>query len=165
MYTRKFEVQVEVVPGVGYRSIGRFEDRAHEMEVTLLYQLGTGKVLEADVALIRAPFEECQQGVQAVKNLIGKRVVDFKVNRMIFSEVAGPKGCTHLAELVMESIKARIHAADYERPDWVDQERLEQRYRIWENSFGGSCIHFTEPYWKPYVLKEPPAGNDTGKQA
>lgn len=152
MYKRRIEIEVEMIHKVGYRSKAVFEDFNHHMELTMLFEVGTGKVLEADARLIRAPFPECEKGIQAVKNLIGYPAVSFKSRKEIFQLAAGPKGCTHLAELILESVKARLQAADYERPDWVDPTLTEKRYKMWENNWANTCIHYTEPYWKPYVI-------------
>ncbi|MGE5404098.1 MAG: DUF2889 domain-containing protein [Candidatus Saccharibacteria bacterium] len=151
MYCRRIEVEVELVDGIGYRSRGEFEDAHHYIKADILFQIG-GLVLEADAQIIRAPFDECSQGVKAIKNLGGTQAIDFKVSKEIYSKVAGPIGCTHLAELVIECIKARIQAAEHDKPSWIDPDLLEHRYKVWENSFANKCIHFTDPYWTPYKV-------------
>lgn len=148
MYRRRIEVEIELVDGIGYRSHGVFVDEYHHIQADILFQIG-GLVLEADAEVIKAPFDECRQGVQAIKNLIGTRAIDFKVTKEIYSKVAGPTGCTHLAELIIESIKSRIQASEHDKPGWIDPNLLEHRYKVWENSFANKCIHFTEPYWTP----------------
>ena len=153
MYRRTIDISVEMIHKVGYRSHAVFQDHNHHIELTMLFQVGTGIVLEAEANLIRAPFPECQMGIKSVQNLIGFPAVSFKSSREIFKLTAGPTGCTHLAEMVVESVKARLQAADYQRPDWIDPEITEKRYQMWENNWADTCIHYTKPYWKPYNIE------------
>lgn len=154
MVTRKIQVDVEMVQGVGYSTHAQFIDINHDIIVDLLFELGTGKVLEARTELIKRPFPECDLAMQAINNLIGFQAVNFGSRKDIFRLVAGPQGCTHLAELVMESINARIQAADSLKPDWIDPQLLDRGYKRWENAWAGSCIHYNEPYWKPHDIPE-----------
>lgn len=153
MYKRSIEIEVEVVHKVGYRSHAVFQDHNHHLELMMLFQVGTGLVLEAEAKLVRAPFPECQLGIESIQNLIGFPAVSFKSSREIFKLIAGPQGCTHLAEMVVESVKARLQAADYQKPDWIDPELTAKRQQKWENNWANSCIHYTEPYWKPHEIE------------
>ncbi len=154
MYRRTIDIEVEMIHKVGYRSRTVFQDHNHHLELTMLFQVGTGIVLEVEAKLIRAPFPECQLGIEAVKNLIGFPAVSFKSSKEIFNLTAGPTGCTHLAEMVVESVKARLQAADYQRPDWIDPDLTEKRHQMWENNWANTCIHYTDPYWKPHVIEK-----------
>lgn len=150
MYSRSMSIDVEMVQGVGYRATGTFEDWHHHLKTSLLFELGTSKVLEADAVIIRVPFEECKIGVSSIKKLIGLDMNQKGTTRQIFELLAGPGGCTHLAELVVECFKARIQAFGKERPDWVDPDLLDRAFRAYELNFANTCIHFTPPYWKPH---------------
>ncbi len=150
MLTRKIQIDVDLVQNRGFSTHAVFEDFNHHIVLDMIFEMGTGKVLEADAHLVKHPFPECPQAVNCVKNLIGYRAVNFGSRKEIFKMVAGPQGCTHLAELVMESINARIQAGDQLIPDWVDPELIADRRRTWEKAWANSCIHYTEPYWKPY---------------
>lgn len=153
MYKRTIDIEVEMIHKKGYLSRAVFEDFNHHLELTLLFEVGTGKVLEAEAKLHRSPFPECQLGIKSLDKLIGYPAISFKSSKEIFRLLAGPTGCTHLAELVIESVKARIQASDYQRPSWVDPEITEMRYKKWENSWANTCIHYTEPYWKPTAIE------------
>lgn len=150
MVTRKIQIDVELAPGQGFATHAQFVDFNHDILLDMIFEMGTGKVLEARAQLVKHPFPECAQAIKAVDSLIGFRAVNFGSRKEIFQMVGGPTGCTHLAELVMESINARIQAGDVLVPDWVDPDLIEQRRKTWENAWAGSCIHYTEPYWYPY---------------
>ncbi|MGE5422116.1 MAG: DUF2889 domain-containing protein [Ignavibacteriales bacterium] len=151
MYSKSWSVDVEMVQFVGYRTTGTFEDFYHSLKVTLLFELGSGKILEADATIIRVPFKECELGISSITKLIGLEINSLKgVSKKVFELLAGTAGCTHLAELVIESIKARVQAFGQERPDWVPEDILDKRLKEYENKFANTCIHYTSPYWKPY---------------
>lgn len=152
MYRRRIQVDVDILKKVGYRTHAEFEDHNHHIKLDMVFQIGTGKVLEAKAEMIRYPFPECPLALEALQNIIGFRAVNFGSRKEVFKLVAGPKGCTHLAELVMESVNARIQATDCLVPDWVDPELIAQRRKQWENAWAGSCLHYTEPYWRPHEL-------------
>lgn len=147
MFRRRVEVEVDLEPGVGYRSRAEFEDYNHHIVLDMVFQYGTGVVLSAEAKLLKHPFEECLLAMESVKSLIGFRAVNFGSRKEVYKRVAGPKGCTHLAELVMESINARIQAGDKLVPDWVDPAVHEERRRIWEQAWKDTCIHYTDAYW------------------
>ncbi|MGE5454805.1 MAG: DUF2889 domain-containing protein [Methylocystaceae bacterium] len=150
MLTRRIQVDVDLVPGRGYGTHAQFSDYNHDIVLDMLFEIGTGRVLEAKAQLLKHPFTECAQAIKAIDSLVGFRAVNFGSRKEIFQMVAGPGGCTHLAELVMESINARIQAGDQLVPDWIDPELVALRRRQWENAWAGSCIHYTEPYWQPH---------------
>lgn len=143
-----------MIHGRGYKTHAEFEDFNHHIVLDMVFEFGTGQVLEADAKLIRHPFEECKLAVDVIKELVGYRAVNFGARKEIFQMIAGPKGCTHLAELVMESINTRIQAGDQLIPDWVDPDIVAERRRVWENAWANSCIHYSEPYWKPDGIDE-----------
>lgn len=145
---------MDLVYGKGYGTHAEFEDFNHLIILDMLFEFGTGKILEAEVSLKKHPFAECPLAMDAIKKLIGFRAVNFGSRKDIFSMVAGPRGCTHLAELVMESINARIQAGDVLIPDWGDPDLINQRRKTWENAWANSCIHYSEPYWKPHEEDE-----------
>ena len=140
--TRKIEISVDLVQNQGFSTHAEFSDFNHEILLDMVFQIGTGIVLEADAQLVKYPFPECPQAMSVIKKLIGYRAVNFGARKEIMQMLAGPQGCLHLAELVMESINARIQAGDQMQPDWIDPELLKQRREQWEKAWTNSCIHY-----------------------
>lgn len=149
--SRRIQIDVDLVQGKGFSTHAEFEDFNHEIELDMLFEFGTGKVLEAEAKLLKYPFPECPQAVNCVKSLVNYRAVNFGSRKEIFQMVAGPRGCTHMAELVMESINARIQAGDQLIPEWADPEIIADRRRTWEKAWANSCIHYADP---PVVVTE-----------
>lgn len=144
---RKIQIDVDLVQGQGFSTHAEFEDFNHEIVLDMVFEFGTGLVLEANAQLIKYPFPECPQAIDCVKNLVGYRAVNFGSRKEIFNMVAGPYGCTHMAELVMESINARIQAGDQLIPDW-NPELAAERRKTWEKAWTNSCIHYAEPKFR-----------------
>lgn len=134
-----------MIHGQGYSTHAEFEDFNHHIVLDMVFQFGTGLVLEAEAKLLKHPFDECPLAMDSIKKLVGFRAVNFGSSKEIFKMVAGPRGCTHLAELVMESIKARIQAGDQLIPDWLDPEYVAQRRKDWEKAWTNTCIHYSKP--------------------
>jgi hypothetical protein len=144
---RKIQIDVDLVQGRGFGTHAEFEDFNHEIELDMVFEFGTGLVLEAEAKLIKYPFQECPQAINCVQSLIGYRAVNFGSRKEIFQMVSGPYGCTHMAELVMESINARIQAGDQLIPDW-DPQLAASRRQTWEKAWTNSCIHYAEPKYR-----------------
>jgi hypothetical protein len=133
-----------MIHGRGYKTHAEFEDFNHHIVLDMVFEFGTGLVLEADAKLLKHPFPECPHAMDAISKLIGYRAVNFGTRKEIFKMVAGPRGCTHLAELVMESINARIQAGDQLIPDWLEPEVVAERRKTWEKAWANSCIHYSD---------------------
>lgn len=151
MYQRKTISQVEGVEGIGFRTISGYEDEAHDIEVELLIEAGTGILRDAQVRLNKVPFEECAEGARALESLIGRNIVRPGIRKEIYQAVAGAQGCTHVAELVMEGIIARLQATERVKPRGIPERALTEEFDEWLKNMTGTCIHFNQPYWRPPV--------------
>lgn len=84
------------------------EDDAHQMELELLVQEDTGEVLSAHATMTMVPYgDRCRAALPALERLVGHRIGPGSTKEA-FRLAAGPAGCTHVAELVIDAFRAFV---------------------------------------------------------
>ena len=95
---------------------GHLEDEDHVMDVQLVVHAGTREVLSAYACMGKAPYGSlCRQAASQVSGLVGLRV-EPGCYRQVFRLLGGEEGCTHLAELSLDALRAFL-------PAWARRER------------------------------------------
>ena len=84
------------------------EDDAHRMDLDIVVEEGTGQVLSAKVAMVDVPYgDRCRAALPVLDRLVGHRIGPGSAKE-VFRLVAGPGGCTHVAELVIDAFRAYV---------------------------------------------------------
>lgn len=90
------------------RFVASLDDDAHEMDLELLVEEGTGQVLSAKGRMKRVPYEDrCRAAITVLDHLVGHRIGPGSTKE-VFRLVAGPGGCTHVAELAIDAFRAYV---------------------------------------------------------
>lgn len=143
MYEKSEKYVVNVIPHKGYEVIGYWQDDIHRLKSRLVFEYKTNKIIEAEVEAEKTPFPICAQGIQSIKNLIGKQVAPGFYN-VVKTNVMNKDGCIHVGELVLGSVKAAIQAASREIPDWVEEEDYKARWAVFSSIYKDKCIFFAQ---------------------
>jgi hypothetical protein len=84
------------------------EDDAHIIDLQLVVDEERGEVLSAYANMGMAPYgDRCRAAMGVVDQLVGHRIGPGSA-REVFRIVAGPTGCTHVAELVIDAFRTFI---------------------------------------------------------
>lgn len=144
MYEKLERYEVNLVPDKGYEVRGQWKDDIHDIRTRIVFNYLNYEVIEADAQVVSSPFEICQQGVEAIKELIGVKAGGGYM-RTIREKIMSQKGCMHVGELAEYSLTAALNCAAREIPDWVDPEEYNQRWTFWQNAYKDCCIYFSQP--------------------
>lgn len=102
----------------------QMQDDVHLMDVQLVVDQVSGEIRSAFATMGQAPYgDECRRALGVVPGLVGLRIGRGS-GREAFRRVAGPRGCTHLAELVVDAMSAYVPALGK-----AEMERLARKYR------------------------------------
>jgi hypothetical protein len=95
---------------------GHLEDEDHVMDVQLVIHSKTREVLSAYACMGKVPYGSlCRRAASQVSSLVGLRV-EPGCYRQVFRLLGGEEGCTHLAELSLDALRAFL-------PAWARKER------------------------------------------
>lgn len=91
---------------------GRLEDTRlgeplHTIEVDMLISVWEAEILEIGGAFPHHPMDECVQGLEVLQELLGHQIKPG-FSELVKSKVGGPRGCSHLAALLMNMGNASI---------------------------------------------------------
>ena len=144
MYEKLEKYIVTPIPNKGYEVQGQWKDDVHDLRTRILFDYHTYKIIDAEVEASGIPFDICQQGIKSIKNLIDVQVSPG-FNKLVKEQVMGKKGCVHVGELVLGSVKAALQAASREIPDWVDEDDYTNKWAGWESLYKNQCVYFAQP--------------------
>ncbi len=144
VYERSERYTVNIVPDVGYEVRGEWQDDIHHIRTRMVFDYNTYQVLEAEAEEISTPFSICNQGIQSIKNLVGEPVTPG-FSKLVNQKVAGKEGCIHVAEMVLNSVRAGLQGASRNIPEWVDDQDYANRWSNWELLYKDKCIYWSQP--------------------
>lgn len=117
---------------------GVFIDSFHEVCLTLQVDVANFAITAADGELRRFPHPDCKQTANRIHNLVGLKLARG-VRKQILEAVGSQTGCTHLADLALECVKALVQAKySLMRLTLKEEDILRQT----EDYLRGSCYHF-----------------------
>lgn len=143
MYEQIERYQVRDIPKVGYEILGEWKDDVHHLQTRLVFNYYTFQIDEAEAWGLGTPFDICHQGLNSITNIIGQQVGPG-FHRGLNRKVIGPQGCMHLADMILNSIKAALQAASREIPDWVEKDDYANRWASWDILFKNKCIYWSQ---------------------
>ncbi|MDD3897974.1 MAG: DUF2889 domain-containing protein [Syntrophomonadaceae bacterium] len=143
MYEKLERYEVNMIPDKGYEVRGQWKDDIHDIRTSIVFDYQTYDVVEAEAELVSAPFDICQEGIKAIKELVGVKAGGGYM-RTIREKIMCPTGCMHVGELAEYSITAALNCAAREMPDWVDEEDYNQRWNVWQHAYKDCCIYFSQ---------------------
>ncbi len=144
MYEKTERYKVETVPQSGFEVTGQWKDDLHDIHCRLLFDFESFEIIEAEAWADSTPFPICPKGLKGISRIVGSKVGPG-FNRQVAANIMGQEGCVHLAELVMNSVKALVQAASRDKPEWVTAADYAQRWDDWIRMYEGQCIFFSQP--------------------
>ncbi len=103
---RKTGVTVQELPGGDLLMHGQFEDQNHLLDVQIKVNRESGTVTSAYASMSRTPFGEVCLGPLAVVGKLAGVNIGPGSARKVTALLGGPRGCTHLVDLVVEVFRA-----------------------------------------------------------
>lgn len=103
-----------------------FEDNFHDIKTTMIIDIISRKIAFAEARMDLVPFDLCQEVCEKMKDLVGLEVKKGVVKSI--NEIVGTsRGCSHLADMATDSVKAFAQAAPCLLPEEMDfEEKLEK---------------------------------------
>jgi hypothetical protein len=144
MYEKTEKYSVNAIPGRGFEINGLWMDDVHELHTRLLIDASSYAIVEAEVQGKSVPFPICHEGMKCIKSVIGAKVGPG-LTKEIYQKLTGENGCIHLAELVVNSVKALIQAASREIPDWMNEDAYRNKFFELEKLYRNKCVYFSQP--------------------
>jgi hypothetical protein len=144
MYEKTEKYSVNAIPGQGFEIKGLWMDDVHELHSRLVVNADNYEIVEAEAQGSSVPFAICHEGLKCIKKVKGIKVGPG-LTKEIYQKLTGQNGCIHLAELVVNSIKALIQAASREIPDWMDEDAYRNKFFELEKLYRNKCVYFSQP--------------------
>ncbi len=117
---------------------GVFLDSYHELCLTLAVEMDGFTIIAANGEFRRIPHEDCNYGQKRISNLVGLRL-GHGVRKQIMAAVGSEVGCTHLADLALECVKALVQAKYSLMKLSLTPEEIHIQT---EEYLRGTCYHF-----------------------
>ncbi len=118
---------------------GTFLDTVHEMNLTIRVEKETLTIVGAEAEMVRVPQPFCRDVQGREAKLMGIKI-GAGTRRAVQEAVGDSHGCTHLAELALDVVRAVIQA-DYKLYGRVlSQEELISKYAP---HLAGTCSQWT----------------------
>lgn len=120
---------------------GVFMDSYHEVSLTLWVDMRDFAITAAEGELRRYPHPDCIVTGNRIKNLVGLKLARG-VRKKITEAVGTDAGCTHLADLALECVKALIQAKYSLMHLTLSEEEIQKQTEAY---LRGSCYRFRAP--------------------
>lgn len=138
LYNRTLTVNIHKAVGNSVIVNGVFLDSFHEFCLTLEVDMNTFTITKATGELKRIPQEDCKHTEGRIGNLVGLKL-EHGVRKQIQVAVGSQTGCTHLADLALECVKALVQARFSLMKEVLTPEEIKKQS---EAFLKGTCYHF-----------------------
>jgi len=149
LFERKKSITVDLVDDNFLEVNAHFKDIFHEIKTSIRFDCGTRIVTRASAEMVSVPFDLCLEVCEKMRELEG---LDIKrgVTKWVKEIVGGRRGCAHLADLVVDSVKAMAQVADFFLlpDDMLFDEKLEKL----KASNLGICHTYSNLYRNPKFI-------------
>jgi hypothetical protein len=140
LFNRSISINVRTEDEKTVTVDGVFLDSIHEICLTLEVDLETYSITSAESELRRAPYSDCGQIQERVKELIGINL-EHDVRKQFQAAIGLNEGCTHLTDLALECVKGLLQAKGALMRRILQPE--EYKVRV-EQLLEGTCLHFNK---------------------
>jgi len=105
LFRRNIEVEVEELEGGSIKLRGhlldlRSGDKLHELRASMRVRVADGMILRVEAEMPVVPLPECREALPVVEELEGKAIRPG-FSDLVRGVVGSSRGCTHLANLLM----------------------------------------------------------------
>ena len=116
-FQRLIHSNVKKVDGDHYSVTSQLLDLEHSLHLELLVRISDREIIEASAAMSKTPFTRCLGAVDSVlvlKGLSVTRGIMGRINELL----AGPMGCAHMLELILDAIRLLGMLLIGEKSEW-----------------------------------------------
>ncbi len=138
IFNRSITINVRTSDGKTVTVDGVFLDSYHELCLTLAVEMDEFTIIAANGEFRRIPHGDCNCGQERIPNLVGLRLA-HGVRKQILAAVGMEVGCTHLAGLALECVKALVQAKYH----LMQLSLTPEEVRIQSEEYlRGTCYHY-----------------------
>ena len=112
LFTRKKTFDVSCLENNVLEITAHLKDNFHDIKTVIEFDPASKTIVNASAEMITVPFDLCLEVIPKMKGLVGLQV-QKGVHRLVQKEVGGIRGCSHLFDLVMDSLKALFQAGEF----------------------------------------------------
>lgn len=139
LFNRVKSCSVDEINNGLFKANGTFIDTYHEINLTLHVKKNDLEIVWAKAEMVRIPQTHCAEAQGQDRFLVGIRIGPG-LRKAIQNAIGNDRGCTHLADLALDLVKAVIVANNKAGEPFLKKEELEDKYI---NLYGGTCNHWT----------------------
>ncbi len=123
-------------------------DLNHSITTEVTIDLATQEIRDADVKMMRAPYEQCSKAREPIHKIIGLKI-ERGVNKKIADAIGHTYGCIHVVEILQNAMRfaasmligVRAGYGTFEkRRELSEEERLEKVMPYLKNT----CVVFKD---------------------
>ncbi|HWI54309.1 MAG TPA: DUF2889 domain-containing protein [Desulfobacteria bacterium] len=139
LFNRTKSCSVELLNETLLEVKGLFIDSFHEINLTLHVSISNLEIVWAKAEMVRTPHPACMEAAVEGEKLIGIKIGPGS-RKAIQEAVGHSHGCTHIADLALDTAKAAIQANfKLQRSDMT----REQRHEMFVEKLAGTCHFWT----------------------
>lgn len=92
--------------------VSHMKDKFHEIKTVITFDCNSRQITRADAQMITVPFDLCHEVCIKMKELVGLQLKKGVIKWI--SEIIGTsRGCSHLVDMVADSVKAVVQTVDF----------------------------------------------------
>jgi len=124
---------------------GELRDPDHEFDLEFMLLIPERRIIGPKVTFHHEPYPVCSAAIARVKDLDGVQII-YGFSSKAALMVGGPKGCTHVLELVMQcarTVSTVLFGTTKGGRTWKDiEERHPSEHKNLEPHLAGTCVGF-----------------------
>jgi hypothetical protein len=129
----------------GALSLAKLHDNYHDMELALLVDPKTRKVVDVAARMNRYPFETCVHALDTYRRLVGLDLTMGGILHRVHQLIPRADGCTHLYTMLEACLRALFIGAGYEelKGRTTSDSRSDSQERLREHPMTrDTCVSF-----------------------
>ncbi len=112
LFAREKSIQVDQADDGTLEVTAHFKDKFHEINTFMVFDCNSKEILKAEAKMITVPFDLCHEVCGKMSGLTGLQGTKG-INKWVKEIIGGARGCAHLVDMVMDSVKALTQATGF----------------------------------------------------
>lgn len=127
MFERNKSIKLSQVEDTSFAINTYLKDNFHEIQTVIVFDCQTKIILQASAEMITVPFDLCHEVCAKMHELEGLKIKKG-IRKWVREIVGRTGGCTHLVDLVMDSLNAAVQFTGFGLlpPDMPFEEKLQK---------------------------------------
>ena len=148
VYERNINIRLLPIDSTTVLLAASLLDLNHSITAEVKLDLATQKIVDADVKMMRVPYEQCSKAKDTIHKIIGFKI-ERGVNKKIADAIGHTYGCIHIVEILQNAMRfaasmligVRAGYGTFEkRKELSEEERLGKVMPYLKNT----CVAFKE---------------------